>query len=201
MVDSVADWDLRQVIEHIKKKEKEEGSAAVQDTRVYSRSCIRFLNTIVDEVASEYDVSRGRMCRCLTYHGSAIMDNDRVLQDLLKRYRALRKLSVEKNDPDIADIINSLAPYTPRDVDASKTSFRVYDSWMLADLDEKAQACGVFPGQLVQILILRSILTCDVPAFAQVMERLTGESRRWDMWMNFRLSVLEVAVARWESLL
>jgi len=201
MVDSVADWPLRRVVEHLRRKEKEGSSQPSPDCRVYCRSSIRFLNTVIDELASEFGVSRGRMCRCLSYHGIAILQNDAIVQGLVREYRQARRLALERNSPSIADIINSLTPYSPLDVDASKTSFRVYDAWVMAEIEDKSQVCGVYPGQLAQIAMLRSILTCDLPAFEPVVDRLTGESRQWDLWMSFRLSVLEVAVARWESLL
>ena len=100
---------------------------------------------------------------------------------------------------DIADIINSVSSYSPAHTDASKVSFTIYDAGILAGLDEMAMACGVHSSQLAQIAMLRSILTCELPAFSQVMERLTHESRRWDMWMRFRLSNLDITVALWES--
>ena len=200
MVDSVADWPLHRVVEHLRRKEKEEKDRP-SDGRVYSRSCIRFLNSIVDELASEFDASRGRLCRCLSYHGVAILQTDRVLSDLSRVYKAARRMALERNNPDIADIINGLTPYSPKDVDASKTSFRIYDTWVQADIEDMAQVCGVYPGQYTQIAMIRSILTCDIPSFEPVVDRLVQESKRWDMWMSFRLAVMEVAVTRWESFL
>jgi len=200
MVDSVADWPLHRVVEHLRKKEKEE-KQPLSDARLYSRSSIRFLNTIIDELASEFDVARGRMCRCLSYHGVAILQDNNIVRGLTKEYKQARKLALEQNSPSIADIINGLTPYAPKDTDASKTSFRIYDSWVLSEIEDMSQVCGVYPGQLAQVAMLRSILTCDIPAFGSVVERLTQESKHWDLWMSFRLSVLEVAIARWESLL
>ena len=198
MVDSVADWPLHRVVEHLRKKEKEEHTQ-LSDGRVYSRSCVRFLNPIVDELASEFGVSRGRICRCLSYHGVAILQADRVLSDLAKAYREARRLALERNNPDIADIINGLTPYSPKDVDASKTSFRVYDTWVQADIEDMAQVCGVYPGQYAQVAMIRSILTCDISYLESVVERLVQEAKRWDTWMRFRLAVMEVAVSYWES--
>ena len=198
MVDSVADWPLHRVVEHLKQKEKEERTPP-SDGRVYSRSCVRFLNPIIEELASEFSISRGRICRCLSYHGAAILQADRVLSDLSKVYKTARRLALERNNPDIADIINGLTPYSPKDVDASKTSFRVYDTWVQADIEDMAQVCGVYPGQYAQVAMIRSILTCDIPTFESVVERLTQESKRWDIWMRFRLTVMDVAVSYWES--
>src|SRR3972149_8110139 len=112
MVDSVADWPLHSVVEHLRKKEKEEKERD-QDSRVYSRSSIRFLNTVIDEVAHAFDVSRGRMTRWLAYHGLIILREDKVISDLKRSYALLRKRAIETNDPDIAAIINSQIPYSP----------------------------------------------------------------------------------------
>ena len=199
MVDSVADWSLVQVVNYLKKREKD-GVQAHEDTRLYCRSSIRFLNTIVTEVAREFGVSRGKMYRCLSYHGASMLEVDTVLQDLVRRYYDLRRMAIEKDSPDIADIINAIGSYTPREVDASQISFLVYDTRVLSSIEDASQACGVFPGQLAQVLILRSLLTCDLPDFSPVLDRLRSESRRWDLWMKFRLSFLEIAVASWESL-
>src|SRR3990172_4049841 len=92
IVDSVADWPLHRVVEHLRKKEKEEKERD-QDSRVFSRSSIRFLNTVIDEVAHEFDVSRGRMTRWLSYHGLVILREDRVVSDLRKSYTQLRRRS------------------------------------------------------------------------------------------------------------
>ena len=118
---------------------------------------------------------------------------------LIRKYQELQRLCLTKNDPDLADIINGIGTYSPREVDANQTSYRLYDMWLLSDIEEKAKACGVYPGQLAQILILRSIITCDFPEFGPAMERLSAESRRWDRWMAHRRDVMEVTFARWES--
>jgi hypothetical protein len=199
MVDSVADWSLRQVVDYLQEKDKESNHLSGDD-RVYSRSSIRMLDPAIAALAEEFGLTPGRMCRILSYHGVLIMENNLTIQGLVQRYKEIRRLAVEKDSPDIADILNSLIPYTPLDVNAAKTSHMMYDSWVLSNVSSLlAPACGVYPGQLAQVMILRSILTCDLPVFEAVVERLSRESRRWDTWMSFRLSVLEGMVANWES--
>ena len=199
MVDSVADWPLHRVVEHLRQKEKDGGGES-GDARVYCRSSIRMLNTVVGRLHKSFGVSRGRICRCLTYHGLAILKEDPITHNLDKIYVEAQNLSLSKDDPSIADIINHLVPYAPLDSDTGKTSYRVYDSWMLAEVEDVAQVCGVYPGQYIQMAMLRSILTHDDPNIVSVAPRLAKESHHWDIWMSFRLAVLEVAVAKWESL-
>ena len=198
MVDSVADWPLHRVVEHLRKKEKEEKERD-QDCRVFSRSSIRFLNTVIDEVASEFDVSRGRITRWLSYHGMTIFREDRTMSDLAKVYAQLRRQSVQTNDPDIASIINSSVPYTPADSDDERTSYRVY-MWVQADTEDLAKVCGTYSGRIIQMAMSRSILTADIPMLESVSTRLRTESDRWDRWMKFRLGQLEMAVAIWGTL-
>lgn len=200
MVDSVADWPLHRVVEHLRQKEKDNDSAS-SDARVYSRSSIRMLNTVIGRLHKLFGVSRGRMCRCLTYHGLAIMKDDSIIHKLDSTYIEAQNLSLSNDDPSISDIINHLVPYAPVDSDTEKTSYRVYDSWMLAEVEDISQVCGVYPGQYIQMAMLRSILTHDDPNIVSVAPRLVKESHHWDIWMSFRLAVLEVAVAKWESLL
>ena len=200
MVDSVADWNLHRVVEHLRQKEKD-GNAESGDVRVYCRSSIRMLNTVIGRLHKSFGVSRGRMCRCLTYHGLAIMKDDSIVRSLDKTYVEAQNLSLSKDDPSISDIINHLVPYAPVDSDTEKTSYRVYDSWMLSEVEDISQVCGVYPGQYIQMAMLRSILTHDDPNIVSVAPRLVKESHHWDIWMSFRLAVLEVAVAKWESLL
>ena len=201
MVDSVADWPLHRVVEHLRQKEKDSNNESGGDARVYCRSSIRMLNTVIGRLHKSFGVSRGRMCRCLTYHGLAIMKDDPIVRSLGKVYEEAQNLSLSKDDPSISDIINHLVPYAPVDSDTEKTSYRVYDAWMLADVEDISQVCGVYPGQYIQMAMLRSILTHDDPNITSVSSRLVKESHHWDIWMSFRLSVLEVAVAKWESLL
>jgi len=198
MVDSVADWPLHQVVEHLRKKEKEDQERD-QDCRIFSRSSIRFLNTVIEEVASEFDVSRGRITRWLSYHGLAMLRENRTMADLTKVYAQLRRQAVQTNDPDIASIINASVPYTPADSDDDRTSYRVY-MWVQSDIDDLSKVCGTYPGRIVQLAMSRSILTADMPVLEAVSDRLRTESERWDRWMKFRLGQLEIAVSIWGTL-
>ena len=198
MVDSVADWPLHRVVELLRKKEKEEKERD-QDCRVFSRSSIRFLNTVIDEVASEFDVSRGRITRWLSYHGLEIFRVDKVISDLSKSYAQLRRQAVQTNDPDIASIIDAPIPYSPADSDDERTSYRVY-MWVQADIEDLAKVCGAYSGRIVQMAMTRSILTADIPVLETVSSRLRTESERWDRWMKFRLGQLEMAVSIWGTL-
>ena len=195
MVDSVADWPLHRVVEHLRKKEKEEKERD-QDCRVFSRSSIRFLNTVIDEVASEFDVSRGRITRWLSYHGLEIFRTDKVISDLVRVYAQLRRQAVRTNDPDIASIINAPVPYSPADSDDERTSYRVY-MWVQADIEDLAKVCGMYSGRIVQMAMSRSILTAEIPVLETVFGRLRIESERWDRWMKFRLGQMEIAVSIW----
>jgi len=195
MVDSVADWPLHRVVEHLRRKEKEEKERD-QDCRVYSRSSIRFLNTVIDEVAHEFDVSRGRMTRWLSYHGLVILREDKVMSDLRKSYALLRRRSIETDDPDVAAIINNAIPYSPADSDDDRSSYRVY-MWVQSDIEDLAQVCGTYAGRVVQLAMVKSILTCDMPVLEPVVQRLKNESERWNRWMLFRLGQMDIAVSIW----
>lgn len=199
MSDSIADWPLHRVVDHLRKKEKEKGGEdGWGGYRVYSRSSIRFLDTVTDEVASEFDVSRGRMTRWLSYHGLAMFRDDAVLADLRKSYGLLRRASLETNDPDVAAIIVAATPYSPADQDNERVDYRVYLR-SESEIEELARVCGTFVYRVVQMAMVRSLLTSDLSALAPVMDRLRTESVRWDRWMKYRLGAMDVAVAVWGS--
>lgn len=203
MVDSVADWPLRLVVEHLRKKEKidkEKGKGVIEfDCRMFHTSGIRFFCSIVDEVAASYDVSRGKMCRWLSYHGIALARENVLLGKLSDVNASIRRAALTGDSPETADIQDSLVPYTPLDEDGRRVSFYVYGSWVLSEFGELARICGVHPSQVAQVFMLRSILTCDLPVLENVAERLKRESETWNKWMRFRLGVLEIAVAVWGS--
>ena len=201
MVDSVADWPLHQVVDHLRKKEKEDKDkgGAEADCRMFHTSGVRFFCSIVDELAANYGVSRGKMCRWLSYHGVSIAREDALLGELLKVNARIRKAALAEDSPTIADIQDNLVPYTPLDEDGRRVSFYVYSSWVLSAFSELARVCGVHPCQVAQVFMVRSILTCDLPVLENVVERLERESATWDKWMRFRLGVLEIAVAVWGS--
>ena len=195
MTDSVADWPLHRVVEHLKKKEHDDKDYC-QDCRVYSRSSIRFLNPILGELASEFDVSVGKITRFLSYHGLSIFREDATVSSLRVSYGLLRRRSLQSNDPDMAAIIDSPIPYSPADICDDRASYRVY-LWVHSDVEEMSQICGMFIGRVVQLAIVRSVLTCDLPILESVRERLSTESDRWDRWMKYRLGQMDMAVAIW----
>lgn len=200
MVDEpVSQWSLQRVVEFVKKKEKD-NSAIDQDHRVYSRSCIRLLNAVIDELSVAFGLARSSMCRCLSYHGVNILHDDPILRSVADRYQKVRKLAIANDDPDLIDIINNIVPYTAASVSAAKVSFRVYDGWALASLEEMSKPCGMFPGSLAQVAMIRSIMTCDSPDFTAITNRLSREANRWNRWLRFRALVLGVAVDQWYSL-
>lgn len=196
MVDLIADWNLSKVIDHLKKKEKDKEE--LPDSRVYCRSSIRFLNTVIDSVSARLGMSSSQLTRCLTYHGVAILHDNNVISGLNKYLREARELAMQLNNPDIDAIIRNLVTYTPEQLDAEKTSFRVYDFNILSEIEEMSADCGVYSGQLAQIAMVRSLLTADgLENYTSVFDRLQRESRRWDAWMSYRLATLEVAVSKW----
>ena len=202
MVDSVADWPLHRVVEYLRKREQDDRLRQSEPCRVYCRSSVNFLNTIIEDVGkNSFGLHRGRFTRYLTYHGVTILQEDPVILDLIKQYDLYRSLSIKRNSPDMAKILSGFTVYAPASVDADKTSFRVYDHKVLSELEELAGICGVFDGQIAQIAMLRSLLSDDLPVFVSVGDRLLAEVERWNLWMSFRASVLEVAVAKWDSLL
>ena len=203
MVDKVADWPLHRVVEHLKKKEKEpkDGIGGIDlNCRVFCRSGVRFFDSVVEEVAIQYGVSKGRMCRWLSYHGMAIIRDDAVTRQLADIYAHIRREALIADNPDIADIINALTPYSPRErTGDDRTSFYVYNSWVSSGFADYAQICGVAVGQATQVFMLRSVLTSDLPLLKSVADRLCKELERWDKWMRFRAVVLEKAVEMWGS--
>ena len=197
MVDSVADWPLHQVVEHLRKKEKEDTGDVEVDCRLFHTSGIRMFSTIVDELADNYDVSRGRMCRWLSYHGVEMAKQDKVISDLQTVFSATRKLALEGDSHSITDIRENVVPYSPIGEDGKRVSFYVYNSWVLSDFTKLGQMCGVSPAQAAQVYMIRSILTCDLPALSGVAARLQAESNWWSKWMRYRVNALEIAVSMW----
>ena len=201
MVDNVSDWPLHRVVEHLRKKEKEDKdhiSGVDLNCRIFCRSGVRFFDSVVEEVAIQYGVSKGRMCRWLSYHGMAIIRDDIVISQLSDIYARIRREALVADNPDIADIINALIPYSPRErTGDGKSIFYVYNSWVSSGFADYSRVCGVGTGQVAQAFMLRSVLTSDLPLLESVADRLCKESERWDKWMRFRALVLEKAVEMW----
>jgi hypothetical protein len=199
MVDSVADWPLHRVVEYLRKKEKDDKGDVELDCRLYYTSGIRMFGSIVDELAHEYDVSKGRMCRWLSYHGAVIAKEDILLGNLSGLCDKTRQLALTSNSGAVASIQDGLTPYAPVEEDGRRVSFFVYNSWVLSDFNGLAQVCGVAPSQVAQVYMLRSVLTCDLPILQGVLIRIQKESDWWGKWMRYRLSALEMAISLWES--
>ena len=199
MVDSVADWPLHRVVEHLRKKEKEEkdGGRMESDCRMFYNSSIKFFNGVVDELASDYGVTRGKMCRWLSYHAIAIAREDILLGKLTKSFDRIRRVALMADDPDMTDIVEAKVRYSPKDASTSRGSMYVYSSWVSAEFDAMSRVCAVYPSQIAQIFIVRSILTCDLPSLVGVAPRLQRESDRWSIWMDYRLLVMDMASAMW----
>ena len=202
MVDSVADWPLHRVIDHLRKKEQDEkGDGRLSaDCRMFCRTGIALFSSIVGELAGQYGVKDAVMSRWLSYHGVAIAQNDLVMGRLSKVYARIRRLALSEDNPDVADINDSLNPYSPHDLDSkTPSSFYLYGSWAVAAFTELSQVCGVYPGQVAQVFMIRSALTCDLPVLDNVVGRMRTESDRWDKWMRWRIKSLEAAIDIWGS--
>ncbi len=199
MVDNVADWPLRRVVEHLRRKEKEDKTDVELDCRVFHTSGIRLFRPIVDELAAEYDVSRGRMCRWLSYHGLEIARSDRLLGLLSDVHSRIRRIAIERNSYAVAGIQESVSPYTPLEEEGKRTSFYIYNSWVLSGFSSLSEVCGVPVSLVAQIFMLHSAVTCDLPHMANVAGRIRAESDWWDKWVKYRTRVLELAVSLWGS--
>jgi hypothetical protein len=199
MVDSVADWPLHRVVKHLRNKEKEDKGDVEADCRLFYTSGIRLFSSITGELAENYGVSRGKMCRWMSYHGVEIARCDRLLNDLSSAYSRVRRIAIESNSHAIAGIQESVSPYTPMEEDGKRTNFYVYNSWVLSDFNKLAEICGVAASQVAQVFILRSVLTCDLPQMVNIAGRIQVESDWWDKWVKYRIGMMELAVAVWGS--
>jgi len=198
MVDSIADWPLSKVVAYLKKKESEKPIAEV-DCRLFCTYGMRMFNPVVDELARSYGTSRGGMCRYLSYHGVEIAKQDKLIIDLDVLADKLRKRVLDEDSPSLNNIQNSAVSYSPREVDNSRVSVYVYSSWVSSGFTHYGRICGVAPAQVAQIYMVKSILTSDSSALVGVANRLQAESDWWGKWMRYRLTVLEVSSAAWES--
>ena len=198
MVDNIADWPLHRVVEHLRKKEKENKAGMDGDCRMSCRSgSVRFFDSITGELATSYGVTKGRMCRWLSYHGVAIARDDTLVRQLSTVYADARRIAVENDSPDVMDIVNNRIPYSPVERDGGRLTFYVYASWATAEFAELAQICGTTPVQVAQIFMIRSVLTSDAMPLSGAAERLQRESDRWDKWMRYRLGTTGVVVGVW----
>jgi len=193
MVDSVADWPLHRVVEHLRRKEKEEKVAA--STFIFCRSSIKSLMPVVGELAGRYGVSRNRMCSWLAYHGIMFAREDAVLQNLAVVWSKLRQTSLLIDDVDTIDMMSSMLPYSPRFQDDKRSKLSLYD-WASSEFGDTAEVCGVPRFRIVQVYLIKSILSDDVDQIIGTANRLSDEVSRWDWWMKVRLGALSQLVEK-----
>jgi len=186
MVDSVADWPLHHVIEHLRKKEKEEKYATGY---IHCRSSIKSLLSVMDELALRYGTSRNRMSRWLAYQGLFFARDDATVARLVAVQGKIRQAALLIDDTDALDLMGGLLPYSPRVQEETDVHLPVYD-WVSSEFDDLARACGVYKYHMVQVYQAKSVLMDDVESFAGTASRLVAEIARWDLWMGFRLGAL-----------
>ncbi len=196
MVDSVADWSLSQVISYLRKKEKDGGRLDKAPFRLHCRSTIKLLLDVIDYLSSNHGVSRNHMCEWLSYHGAALAKDDVVISRLVKAQSVIRSICLRDGDSDTIDIMNSLVPYTPQFMHDSMTHLYLYDSWVASSFEALSRVCGVPKYRVVQIYIVKSILSGDKGELGETWGRMVRESERWDTWMEVRLSAMESLVQR-----
>ena len=187
MVDSVADWPLHRVVEHLRKKEKEEHW---ETTQLSCRSSIKSLVTVMDGLATGYGVSRNRISCWLSYHGLTFAREDATIAKLQSVRSGIREIALLVDDTDTIDLMESLIPYSPRFQDSDFIHLPMYD-WVSSEFDDLARSCGVHKYQIAQLFICKSILTDDIDRIAGAASRLSEEVSRWNKWMRFRLGAME----------
>ena len=202
VAESVAEWPLHRVVEHLRKVEKDEKNKGALDVdcRMFGSSGVRLFLPVVEELAEHYDVSKGKMCRWLSYHGIAFAREANSITNLTQVYSKVRKIALERDSRAIADIQNVQAPYAPLDEDGRRVSFYVYSSWVASAFGDIAHLCGVSPAQITQIHMVRSVLTSDLPLIEGIVGgRLRKEWDWWCKWMTYRIKTLEMAVNLWDG--
>jgi len=187
MVDSVADWPLYQVVDHLRRKEKEDRPSTVFIT---CRSTIKSLSDVVREMANRYNISHNRISSWLSYHGIMIARDDATMSKMASVCSQLRQLSLLTDDTDTLDMMSSILPYSPRIQDSIFYRISVYD-WVASEFDDLAVSCGVPKFRVVQVFMSKSMLSDDVGNIAGMAARLSEEVKRWDNWMEKRLGMLE----------
>ncbi len=192
MVDSVTDWPLYQVVEHVKRKESGDG-AGPSDHRdfIHGRSTIKHLTTIIDALAHQYGVSRGLMCRCLSYHGVSFAQSDLVVGKILTLYTEIRGIALGVDDTDTMDRMRTMVPYAPLIVDDTEGWYQMYEPWVGDKFKELSEICGVWKYHIGQIFMIKSILTDETEAVQGTFPRLLTEIAKWDGWMATRLETLQ----------
>lgn len=195
MTDSMSDWPLSQVAEHLRRRE-DESKERIQPSRLHCRSTIKSLMDVMDVLASGYKVPRNRMCRWLSYHAAVMSREDTVISRLSTAQGIIRDICLREDDTNTLDIMRSLTPYSPKSVDESDAHLMLYDVWVASDFEEHARVCGVHRFRVVQVYMVKSILSGDTECFGETISRFLSEMERWDNWMDFRLGAMENLVRR-----
>jgi len=190
MVDSVAEWPLHRVVDHLRRKEQESG-VAPEESRISYRSNIRMLTSAVSDAAKSYGVSQSKLCRWLSFHAISMAKDDTMLTDMVAKYAQLTRVGLEAADADVLDILNAIVPYSPKNVAEHAGMLHLYAPWIRSEFQELAVVCGVYAYRIVQVFIMRSIMTGDHEDMVNLMREFTIESERWDKWMRMRLGAIE----------
>jgi len=190
MVDSVSEWPLGRVIEHLRKKEQDDNAPLEESRRISYRTNIRILASAVGDAAKRYGVSQSKMQRWLSYHAVAMLKDDVMLSSLADKYAELTRIGLAEADSDILDILNAIVPYSPKNIDDRSGVIDLYSAWVRTDFQEMATVCGVRAYRVVQVYVMRSIMTGDHESMADLMHEFTIESERWDKWMQMRLGAI-----------
>lgn len=196
MVDSVAEWPLHRVVDHLRKKEQDDNAPAEESRRVSYRNNIRLLSSAVGDAAKRYGVSQSKMQRWLSYHAAAMVKDDATLSNLTDRYVQLTRIGLLDADSDLLDILNAIVPYSPKNIEDRPGVIDLYSAWVRTDFQEIATVCGVYAYRVAQVYTMRSIMTGDHENMAGLMREFTIESDRWDRWMNMRLRAIDGMLER-----
>jgi len=191
MVDSVSEWSLHRVVDYLRKKEKdgEKPASSFISCRFYIRSLAEALDYIKKPLGG---LSRSQVCRCLSYHSIALVREDKTLSQIVNARDELLKRCLNAGDDDTMAIMNTPSPYAPVLVRERRLNIPVYAEWVTSDIEEYADACGVWRWQLIQIYLIKSLL-----GDGEVVEELSGLANQWgreiscwDTWMAYRLGEL-----------
>jgi len=188
--DGIAEWSLPQVVDYLKHKEQEESSDKKEYCRVSYRTSIRLLSDAIAEAAHRYNVSQSRMSKWISFHAISIAQDDVVVGSLVSKHDQLIRVGLQDADADMLDVLHAVVPYSPKHIVEKPGYLRLYDSWVLSGFEELAQACGVWSYRIVQVFMLRSLLTDQLPELGKLAQELEIESSRWDKWMRMRLGAI-----------
>ena len=186
MVDSVAEWPLHQVIEHLRKQEREE---RIQPGTLSCRYSLKMFPEAVRHLARGYGVSRNKMTRWLSYHALAICREDDVLVRLRAAQDRIRGVCLLLGDMDTLDIMNGASAYSPRMLDTQRANYSLWDAWVSSEMDDIAYSCGAKMYLVVQLYMMKSLLSESKRD--GVYSVLWDEVERWDRWLGLRMASTE----------